>query len=258
VSLCGLTAAQALFLRMGLKAPFAWNDRTEDERSVGKGAVVFIYGASTSVGMYAAQLVQAANKAHRLGIMLVGAASGKHFGYLRAEPYYYGHLVDYRSEWEGQIRQLASNGLDIAYDCISEGQTVSKIAHLTKGAGKMAIVRSRQGGAWSQDGAFPLEPAYGAVWEGLGKEVQYQGMRLPINDTARDFTVAFYKWLSEGNSLSPNPVRSMPNGLVGIKDDGLPLLGYGTMDDRGHERSEAWMRPISGEKLVYELFHAEN
>lgn len=60
-SLCGLTAAQALFFRMGLRAPFDWLEKSAmnaglDELASKTAASLsfFIYEVSTSVGLYAA------------------------------------------------------------------------------------------------------------------------------------------------------------------------------------------------------------
>ena len=73
------------------------------------------------------------------------------------------------------------------------------------------------------------------MWEGLGEEVQYQGMSLPASPKARGFASTFYRWLSlrGGSKLEPNPIREMQGGLESIVEDGLRLLGSGTMGDRG-------------------------
>ena len=118
----------------------------------------------------------------------------------------------------------------------------------------MAIVRSREGGAWIEEEKLLIEPSYGAVWEGLGEEVQYQGMHLPASPRARSFAVAFYEWLASGRGrLEPNPLREMPGGLESIADDGFGLLGSGTMGDRGSSSERAYMKPLSAEKMVYTI-----
>ncbi|CAF9942034.1 hypothetical protein IMSHALPRED_003167 [Imshaugia aleurites] len=260
VSLCGLTAAQALFYRMGLEAPFSWPERPartaglEEHRPEAAGGLsFFVYGASTSVGLYAAQLVRrSAASSERRSIRLFGTAGQKHFEMLKAEPYSYDGLVDYHDEdWPAKIRGLTDGaGVDYAYDCISEGATVSKTGDTLAPGGKMAIVRSREGGAWTAPD-LTVEPMYGAVWEGLGEFVQYQGMDLPASPEARSFAVAFYRWLSGGGRLKPNPLREMPGGLEAIVDEGFRLLGSGTMGDRDAKSEKAWMRPLSAEKMVY-------
>lgn len=254
VSLCGLTAAQALFYRLGLRAPFEWDDsRVQNDA---KDLSIFIYGASTSVGLYAAQLVGRAAEASGTTVRLIGAASRKHFGLLKAEPYSYDHLVDYRdNDWPDQVRAFTDGqGVKYAYDCISEGSTIRNTAKALGVGGRMAVVRSRQGGAWdTPKEELPTEPIYGAVWEGLGEDVQYVGMFLPKSKPARDFAVAFYKWLSEGGRFEANPIRLMPGGLKKIMGDGLRLMGSGNMEDRDASRTEEWMKPVSAEKLVYRV-----
>ncbi len=269
VSLCGLTAAQALFYRMGLEAPFPWpleepattaaagpEENKYMQKPPRTSAVsFFIYGASTSVGLYAAQLVRRSAGSTGRSINLFGAASQKHFQMLQAEPYGYDGLVDYHdADWPTKVRGLthAGTGIDYAYDCVSEGWTVSQTASTLAPSGKMAIVRSREGGAWIEDENLAIDPSYGAVWEGLGEVVQYQGMDLPASPRARSFAVAFYKWLSsEEGGLEPNPLREMPGGMESIAVDGFGLLGSGTMGDRGSSSEKGWMKPLSAEKMVY-------
>lgn len=46
----------------------------------------------------------------------------------------------------------------------------------------------------------------------------------------------------------------MPGGLESVVEDGLRLLGSGTMGDReGNKSEEDWMRPLSAEKMVYDV-----
>ncbi|KAJ9658105.1 hypothetical protein H2198_003943 [Neophaeococcomyces mojaviensis] len=254
ISLCGLTAAQALFgqNRLGVTAP--WYVQPEPELSIENKKesrrTLLIYGASTSVGIYTAQLLRHTKEKFRL----VGVASSKHFQWLSDQPYAYDHLVDYRSDWVGEVRKLTdSGGLDLAFDCISEGKTVESISELMEPQGRLAVVRSLQGGAWKSAGKLPIQPSYGAVWEGLGKEVVYKGMHLPANAEARAFAVDFYQWLSNQGDpvLKPHAIRMMPGGLERIVDDGFQLLGSGLMTDRVGGRTEDWMRPVTAEKLVY-------
>ncbi|EAT87936.1 hypothetical protein HBI56_093290 [Parastagonospora nodorum] len=268
VSLVALTAAQGIWYRMGLNAPFPYDHRAvlkehpEWQQSHGRDEDVtetlnvFIYSASTSVGLYAAQMARASAKTAGKKIKLFGTASKARWDFLQAEPYFYDHLVEYRDPtWSSQIMGLSDGvGMHYAYDGLSEGDSVARVALTLAKNGKMAIVRSREGGAWEGDN-LPIEPVYGAVWEGLGEEVQYQGMIVAKSPAARDFAVVFYKWLSGamGSDIKPVPVRVMPGGLEKVIEDGFVLLGAGGMGDRQISRAEEWMRPVSAEKLVYRL-----
>lgn len=272
VSLVALTAAQAIWYRLGLKAPFPydqdavleehpeWKQSTAENEQDAGVINFFIYGASTSVGLYAAQMVRLSAKASGKTIRLFGAASKARWEMLREDAYGYDDLVDYGdNDWPQQIKQLAGDaGIQYAYDCISEGDTVQRISSVLAGNGCSAIVRSREGGAWTAVD-LPVEPIYGAVWEGLGEEIQYQGCTVKKSPSARKFAVAFYQYLSEalGSEIRPTRVRLMPGGLEGVVEDGFQLLGAGGMGDRRVERTEEWMRPISAEKLVYRISEAQ-
>ena len=265
LSLCGMTAAQVVFYRLGLRAPFQWDSNPSPVEGVeesGEGKKeerwFFIYGASTSVGMYAAQLVRRSAEVSGRRIKLVGAASKGRFGMLKGEPYGYDELVDYRDEgWPEQVRKMTGGrGVEWAYDCISEGSTVGKVASTLHAGGsrKVAIMRSKTQEVWDAEGVPDwVEIVYGAVWEGLGEEIVYNQHIMPASREARTFAVAFYRWLSGGKRIEGNPVRLMPGGLERVVPDGFALLGTGTMEDRARDRKEEWMKPVSAEKMVYRL-----
>lgn len=86
-----------------------------------------------------------------------------------------------------------------------------------------------------------------------------QGSILPASQNAHTFAKDFYAFLSSpGPSgkvrLEPNPVRLMPGGLERVVPDGFALLGSGSVSQRTRlARAEDYMRPISGEKLVYKI-----
>ncbi|MGI4871655.1 MAG: zinc-binding dehydrogenase, partial [Janthinobacterium lividum] len=271
VSLVALTAAQAIWYRLGLAAPFeydrelvvkenpAWAEYQNAEANGGSGQVnFFIYGASTAVGLYAAQMIRLSAEASGKSVRLFGAASKARWPMLKSEPYSYDHLVDYRDDdWPEQITKLANGGgMHYVYDCISEGTSVQRSLSTLSPNGRAAIVRSREGGAWSATAELPTEPIYGGVWEGLGEEVQYTGFTIKKSVAARHFAVEFYKWLSGvvGSKLMPVPIRSMPGGLERVVQDGFQLLGASTMNPReAISRDEEWMKPVSAEKLVYQM-----
>jgi NADPH:quinone reductase-like Zn-dependent oxidoreductase len=268
VSLVALTAAQGIWYRMGLTAPFQydrgavleenpdWRQSTLGDEDGSETINVLIYSASTSVGLYAAQMARASAKVAGRQIKLFGTASKARWDFLKAAPYLYDYLVDYRDQdWPGRITELSNGvGMHYAYDGLSEGDSVARVASTLAKEGKVAIVRSREGGAWAANDLL-IEPVYGAVWEGLGEEVKYQGLTVAESPAARGFAVAFYRWLSEALSLDiePVPIRLMPGGLDKVVEDGFALLGAGGMEHRQADRTETWMRPISAEKLIYRL-----
>lgn len=176
--MCGLTAAQGVFVRLGLPSPFASSSGAlpVENRDTHSPINVFIYGSSTSLGLYAAQLVRLSFLASGRKIRLIGAASASKHDFLRKAPYSYDALVDYRdSDWPDKVREAtAGGGVDYAIDCISEGATVEKV-HSTFGPqGRFAVFRSPGGGGFDTS-CLRVKPIYGAVWEGLGVEIGYNG-----------------------------------------------------------------------------------
>jgi hypothetical protein len=80
----------------------------------------------------------------------------------------------------------------------------------------------------------------------------------PPKPEARAFAVKFFDFLNSGAKdneikLHPNPIRKMPGGLERIAPDGFALLSGLVADRKGLGRTEEYMRPISGEKLVYSI-----
>jgi len=179
--------------------------KVESRRSTGNGLKLqpeakprvinfLVYGASTSVGLYAAQTARISARASGRDLRLFGVARKTRWELLKSEPYNYDHLVNYHdADWHEQIQKLAAaEGIHYVYDAISEGDTVTRSSSTLAPNGRMAIVRSREGGAWTAR-SMPTEPIYGAVWEGLGEEVQYQGLPVPKSSSARDFAVKVYR-----------------------------------------------------------------
>ncbi|KAI1212778.1 GroES-like protein [Annulohypoxylon truncatum] len=216
---------------------------------------VLIYGSSTSLGLYVAQLLRLTSltptspSPSPRPIRLVGSASAFNHIPLRQPPYTYDILVDYHSPtWVAEVRAATGGrGVDYAVDCISEGDTVASVER-TFGSrgGRLAVIRAPANGGYGTT-AMRVKPEYGAVWEGLDVEVKFlNDLTIPANPRAREFAVDFYKFLSSGAErgetvLEPNPVRIMPGGLDRIASD----------EKSG--RSEDYMRRVSMEKLVYPL-----
>jgi hypothetical protein len=82
---------------------------------------------------------------------------------------------------------------------------------------------------------------------------------MPADPTWRAFSVEFFRFLSAGSPANPSrfpiesvPIRLMPGGLDRIVPDAFTLLGTGVQQRTGVD-GEPWMKPISGEKLVYRV-----
>ncbi|KAF3811722.1 Trans-enoyl reductase lepG [Colletotrichum gloeosporioides] len=250
VSLCGLTAAQGVFARLQLPCPF-FNTRGFSGLGLADdGPIsVFIYGATSSLGLYAAQLVRASAKTSGCRIQLIGAASASKHAMLKQEPYGYDVLVDYGdADWVEKVRGAAGGGVQYAIDAISRSTSVERVEQTLAEEGQFAAFRSPALGGFDIS-KMRVKPLIGAVWEGLGVEVLYQGFlilgaTLPANPEARRFTAEFYNHMGSGASsgvikLQPNPVRLMSGGLERIASEGFALL---TGAGEG--------RPVSAEKIV--------
>jgi NADPH:quinone reductase-like Zn-dependent oxidoreductase len=175
IPLCSLTAAQGAFFRNGLPAPF-WHSSSSTASESDDTAYVFIYGSATSLGMFAAQMVQLSKSVSKRPIKVIGTASAKHFSMLKAAPYNYDALVDYHDkDWPEQVMNLTGGkGVDHAIDGISEWPMVKQINDLLNAQGHHAIFRSPKSvgyvGEWEK---MERKPVYGAVWEGLKHEIHY-------------------------------------------------------------------------------------
>jgi NADPH:quinone reductase-like Zn-dependent oxidoreductase len=105
VSLCALTAAQAIFMRLGPATPWesahAAGNEDEDEE------FFLIYGASTSVALYAGQLIHFSVAHSGRNIRLIGVASPARYPLLSGKPYTYDHLLSYHSPtWPQEVLAL--------------------------------------------------------------------------------------------------------------------------------------------------------
>lgn len=178
VSLCGLTAAQGVFSRLGLPGPFT-QSRSFDHLKLANGELVnvFIYSATTSLGLFAAQLVRLAEKTSGTRVRLIGAASSAKHDMLRQTPYSYDELVDYReADWQATVRRVCgiSGGVHYGIDAVSQSPSVECVHDTLVDAGKLAVFRAPALAGFDPS-KLRIKPVTGAVWEGLGVEIQYQG-----------------------------------------------------------------------------------
>lgn len=285
--MCGLTAAQGVFARLGLPCPFASTSGFLHslDRDITSPINFLIYGSSTSLGLYAAQLVRLSSVTSGRPIRLIGVAGASNHKLLSQPPYNYDLLVDYHDlDWPNRVWEATNNdGVQYALDCIAEGDSVEKV-HSTFGPhGKLAVFRTPSGGGYDVS-KLRIKPIYGAVWEGLGAEIGYNGSDylplvrctvahqplisptiplgeiLPANADARDFAAKFFSFLgsnaeADDIKLQPNPLRIMPGGLERVVPDGFTLLGKDGVSSRmTNDRLEKYMQPISAQKIVYRVW----
>lgn len=173
---CGMTAAQSLFFHLGLPAPF-WQSRAATGTIKPETPLsAFIYGASTSVGLFTAQLVHLAAGMCDRKIKLIGTASKNKHAMLKAQPYAYDALVDYHdTDWVNQVQAATDGGADFAVDCISEGETVKNTDATLKTTGRFIVVRGGpSGGPWEKD-TLQHKPTYTVVFACLGHELEFGG-----------------------------------------------------------------------------------
>lgn len=176
ISMCGMTAAQALFTRLGLSSPLSKETSSQLVSASDKPINIFDYGSSTSVGLYAAQLAHIATATSGRPIRLIGAASSSKHAMLCEKPYNYDVLVDYRDkDWAKKVKgATGGHSVDFALDCISEGDTVYKAHETLAPSTKFAVIRGPVRGEYDP-AQMNVKPMYGAVWEGLGVELGYNG-----------------------------------------------------------------------------------
>lgn len=277
VSMCALTAAQGLFYRLGFPCPFYGTSTFGS--SVEEPVNVLIYGATTNVAMYAAQLVRIAERTVRKKVRLIGAASALKHTELNRAPFYYDFLVDHRDDTWPQAVRDATGGIGVSYaiDAVSIGATVAKVESTLNSEGRFAAYRTPAIGGYDM-AAFKIKPVIGPVWEGLGAEISYHGniklssgrilvesnlptgVTIPANPETRSFAAAFFEFLGQEpvsglNMLQPVPTRLMPGGLDRFSSDGFAVLRHSPLVSKvgSDQKVEAHLRPVSMEKLVYKI-----
>jgi len=218
------TAVQALFhpSRLGLVEP---------PSKVSSEAWLFVYGGSSSVGMFVIQL------AHVAGYKVVTVASPKNHELcksLGADA-----VFDYKDpEVVAKIKEKTGNSLHHAFDTISQVQTQSlTIRCIALGPGKIIVIQP------VQEEAQKLRPdvkiQHTLIYTSLGRAFDLMG-HYPATPEDHAHMVHFLKKVPDlvsSGAIKPNPVKVWEGGLYAIKD-GLQYMREGKH---------------SGEKIVYRV-----
>lgn len=163
IPLVGLTAWQALFDFADLKT----------------GETVLIQAGAGGVGGFAVQF------AKQQGARVLTTASRRNHGYVRGLGA--NHVIDYNTEDVVQaVRKVASNGVDVVFDCAGGGAMEQGWAVLREGGRLVSIVETP-----SEDEAKRLQAKAGFVFvspsgkqlEEIAKRLSTGGLKLPHIET---------------------------------------------------------------------------
>ncbi|KAM0277203.1 hypothetical protein ACHAQH_005986 [Verticillium albo-atrum] len=203
-----VTAMLALNLRHGLP----WSDEGPQAPT---GKEIFIYGGSTSAGLFHLQLAKAA------GYTVVTTASPHSFDLVKR--YGADAVFDYKSSTVAKDVVKAHPAIDKAVDCYSEGASTNICAEILRNTGGKVVTLLPNGKSKVPGVEFELIMAYTL----FGKPFQWLppvGPKFEANPNDRVGLVRFFKHLPELTAtLKPAPVSVSDGGFDGILE-GLDKL----------------------------------
>ena len=224
IPLAFATAVQALFQRLDLPEP---------SKPAQSPFPVLIYGGSGSVGMYAIQLCKLA------GLFVITTASKRNHALL--ESLGADACVDYNDgDWVDQVRNISHDGLNHAFDTISEkGSTVaiSRAMSPVKG-GKIVTLLPTDKSEIENSKVHVSSTIVYTVFERTIKYGAFDNCGAPTPDDK----AVWEKYLSmlpellSSNKIKPNKAKD-----------------FGTIDDILKGFKEQQEGRVSGEKLVYRI-----
>ncbi|KAH6847499.1 alcohol dehydrogenase-like protein [Chaetomium sp. MPI-CAGE-AT-0009] len=218
IPLAAMTAAVALYLRLGLPQP--WQPATTP-------TPLIIYGATSAMGIYAIQLAKRSN-IHPL-LCVAGRACDYVSGLLdstRGDT-----VLDYREGDDyvslGTSMTLSQQGLTVAHvlDAVSEGSSIANIAE---------ILRTPAGRRVQEYPVLKVDAKVTFVLSGE-KEGFPEGVEQSItqvadvHNEAKDFGYVYYRYIAKGLQegwFKPQRVEVVPGGLGGVQT-GLQRLKEG-------------------------------
>ena len=227
VPLAFATAVQALFQRLGLPEP---------SKPATSPFPVLINGGTSSVGVYAVQLAKMA------GLFVIATASRRNHAFLRglgADA-----VVDYNdADWVEQVRKVSHDGLEHAFDCISEKETTPAVARClspTKGGHVMCIL-PRKTAELPEELQNRVRVESTIAYTVFGRPLRYgdfdnHGGETPADKAFWEKYLALLPGYLESGRVKPNK----PKEIGGLEDipKGFELHAQGK---------------VSAEKLVYKI-----
>ncbi|KAI0337936.1 GroES-like protein [Trametopsis cervina] len=218
------TAVQALFHpgRLGLVEP---------PKKVKREEWIFVYGGSTSVGVYAVQL------AHVAGYKVVSVASPHNHDLVKNKGA--DAVFDYKDpQVVEKIKAATKNSLHLALDTISSAETQSLVVRsLADGPGKIIVLQKPEEEAIKLRSDVTIQ--HTLIYTALGKEFTL-GTFYPASNEDRAHIAQFLKKLPDlinAGVVRHNKIKRWQGGLEAIKD-GLQFQREGK---------------LSGQKIVYRV-----
>lgn len=160
---------QGLWERLALASPFSFpNSPTPvDPKQSTKPLTLLVYGASSTLGKFVVELARASPVKN---LRILATASPRNHALVKSLGA--DEVFDYRStDWVAAATLSAGGAVDLAFDCISEGETAVNCARTMGGqGGRLAVVEK----GFNRDGIpenVTILP--GLCWTGLGQRVEY-------------------------------------------------------------------------------------
>lgn len=227
VPLAFATAVQAMYQRLQLPEP----------SKPAKSAFPFLVnGGTSSVGQYAIQLAKLS------GLFVIATGSKRNHGLLQALGA--DAVVDYNDgDWIEQVKKAAHDGLEHAFDCISEKETTAAAARTlspTKG-GHVLTILPRKTDELPAELAQKVRVESTIAYTVFGRPIKYgafdnHGGPTPDDKAMWEKYLAMLPEYLGDKKIRPN----QPRELGGLDD----VLGGFQLHEEGK---------VSAEKLVYKL-----
>ncbi|KAF9052400.1 GroES-like protein, partial [Hymenopellis radicata] len=231
-----VTAFRTLFADLGLPYPTSYPAK---EPPAGANSAILIYGAGSTAGQYAIQLLRASGYKN-----VIATASPHHHEFLKSLGAR--EVFDYRSSsLTEDIIGAASGRVVLVLDCISAEATIATIAHVIDPLGTLAILLPiKRGSKVRADG-----DASAMYWEipadenPLPKGVTVKGVRA--------FLYQDFEYLKE--NLMPKILPSLLEQGI-IQPNRVKLLAEGSLKDRVAVGLDLLRNnKVSGEKVVVKI-----